>query len=80
MQLIGLPQIMSRAFHGDDLVSLTSELSARIERDASDAAAMLDLATVWQIRGQSELANNFSGRLCNCVNTIRSSAIHSDQH
>lgn len=56
MKLMGLSQIMRRAFAGDDLVSLTQELTTRIERDASDAAAMLDLATVWQIRGQADLA------------------------
>ena len=56
-QLIGLSQIMRRAFQGDDLVSLTQELTDRISRDAEDAAAMLDLATVWQIRGQADLAS-----------------------
>lgn len=55
MKLMGLSQIMRRAFAGDDLVALTAELAARVERDARDSAAMLDLANVWQIRGQPEL-------------------------
>ncbi len=56
MKLLGLSHIMRRAFQGDDLVSLTGELTQRIERSADDAAAMLDLSIAWQIRGQTELA------------------------
>ena len=55
--LIGLSQIMRRAFQGDDLTTLIQELTARIQHNGSDAAAMLDLATVWHIRGHSELAS-----------------------
>ncbi len=55
-RLIGLSQIIQRAFAGDDLATLAEQLTDRIKHDAQDAAAMLDLATVWQVRGHAELA------------------------
>lgn len=55
--LLGLSTIMRRAFQGDDLSALTQELTQRITTCADDASAMLDLATVWQIRGQTALAS-----------------------
>ncbi len=72
MKLMGLSQIMRRAFAGDDLVALTAELAARVERDARDSAAMLDLANVWQIADNLNLDYNCSGKRYSGNNTTRS--------
>ncbi|MCC6508445.1 MAG: RimK family alpha-L-glutamate ligase [Pirellulaceae bacterium] len=47
---------MRRAFGGDDLTSLAEQLASRITRDPDDAAAILDMSTILQIRGHAKLA------------------------
>lgn len=53
--LIGMAQIMRRAFDGNDLRQLTALLASRIENNPADAAAMLDLSTILQIQGRAQL-------------------------
>jgi hypothetical protein len=47
---------MRLAFHGDNLQPLAAQLLSRIQRDSSDAAALLDLAVVLQLNAQPQLA------------------------
>ena len=54
--LYGLAHILARAYHGDDLQQLSGELIARIGDDGQDAAALLDLAIVRQVQGQTHAA------------------------
>jgi hypothetical protein len=54
--LLGLAQIMRLAFEGNNLAQLTSELATRIQADANDAAALLDLSLVLQLHAQPEMA------------------------
>ncbi|WPB58798.1 RimK family alpha-L-glutamate ligase [Xylophilus sp. GOD-11R] len=55
-QLIGLARLMTLAFHGADLRPVASTLIARAERDATDAAALMDLSTVLFLQGLPDLA------------------------
>ncbi len=54
--LLGLATIMRMAFGGDNLAGLTSQLIDRIQIDASDAAALLDLSIVMQLNAQPAVA------------------------
>lgn len=54
--LIGLAKIMRLAFAGNNLADLHSDLQSRIQSDATDAAAMLDLSVVLQLDDQPEKA------------------------
>jgi hypothetical protein len=54
--LIGLAHLMTRAFAGDDLAPLGAQLIARAQASPGDGAALMDLATILQIRGQRDLA------------------------
>ncbi len=54
--LLGLAKIMRMAFDGDDLELLYNSLAERIQQDSTDAAAMLDMNVVLQLRAQSEIA------------------------
>ncbi len=51
--LIGLAAITRHAMQGGDFAPVVSQLVARIERDAADAAAWLDLSTIQQVLGSS---------------------------
>ncbi len=52
---LGLAALMSRAYAGEDLAPLGNELLARAAADPEDAHALMDLATVLQLRGYREL-------------------------
>lgn len=52
---LGLAVLMSRAYAGADLAPLGTELLARAAADPDDAHALMDLATVLQLRGHREL-------------------------
>ena len=54
--VLGLAQIMRKAFAGDNLATLTNELIGRIQADDSDAAAYLDLSIVMQLNAQPDVA------------------------
>lgn len=54
--LLGLAQIMRRAFDGDDLSGLSDEMTHRIADNAEDAEAMLDMSIILQLRGQHQVA------------------------
>ncbi|MDB5595765.1 MAG: hypothetical protein JWM36_2726 [Hyphomicrobiales bacterium] len=52
--LTGLATIARMAFEGKDFAPLVFGLQARLAADANDAAALLDLSTIEQIRGNRE--------------------------
>jgi len=52
---LGLAVLMSRAYAGVDLAPLGAELLARAAADPDDAQALMDMATVLQLRGHREL-------------------------
>ncbi|MDD2720958.1 MAG: RimK family alpha-L-glutamate ligase [Gallionella sp.] len=56
--LIGLASLMRRAYAGEDLAPLGTELITRAGTDprCADANALMDLSTVLQLRGERELA------------------------
>jgi hypothetical protein len=54
--LIGKAELITRAFHKEDLGSLQRELVARAERDPDDANAMLDLSMLLLLGGQRDQA------------------------
>lgn len=54
--LMGLAKIMRLAFHGDNLLHVTSLLCERIRINPYDSAALLDLSVVLQLNSQQELA------------------------
>ena len=53
---VGMAAIVRMAYEGVDLNGLWNELLARVERDATDAAALMDLSTILQVSGQREQA------------------------
>lgn len=53
--LIGLPRLMQRAFDGEDLSPLGSQLIARSQANPDDANALLDLSIVLQLIGNRPL-------------------------
>lgn len=54
--LFGMAHVMRLAFNGDDLAELTEQLVRRVNTNACDAAAMLDLSVVLQLNAQPKLA------------------------
>lgn len=54
--LIGLAALMRMVFEGKDLKPVAAELTARAERDASDANALMDLSTILQLSFQPAIA------------------------
>jgi len=55
-QLIGMAHIMRLAFAGNDLSEITSHLTRRIQANALDSAAAMDLSIVLQLSGNPNLA------------------------
>lgn len=55
-QLIGLAALMRMAYSGVDLAPVGEHLIERARSDPGDANALMDLATVLQLRGDRELA------------------------
>lgn len=60
--VLGLATIMRMAFGGDNLSELTSQLIDRIQTDASDAAALLDLSIVMQLNAQPAVASELQAQ------------------
>ncbi len=56
--LIGLPTLMTLAFNGGDLNPIADALMARIKADARDATALMDLAVIFIMRGDTKLARS----------------------
>jgi len=54
--LIGLARLTTRAFEGEDLNPLAQQLVARIQACSDDAAACMDLATIYFLYHESEMA------------------------
>jgi hypothetical protein len=55
-RLLGLAHIMRLAFVGDPLTEITSQLVKRIEANAEDASALLDMSVVFQLNSQRQLS------------------------
>ncbi len=55
-QLIGLPTLMTIAFTGGDLNAIGERLVQRIKEDPHDANALMDMAVIFIMRGDSKLA------------------------
>ncbi len=55
-QLLGMAHIMRLAFSGNDLSEITSQLVNRIQNNAFDSAAMMDLSIVLQLNANPHLA------------------------
>jgi hypothetical protein len=53
--LMGLPHLMEQAFRGVNLLPVAQALISRASDDAQDANALMDLASVMHLTGQSEL-------------------------
>ena len=51
---IGLARLATAAFRGADLRPVAVELSARLHNEPGDAAALLDLGTIFQLFGERE--------------------------
>jgi hypothetical protein len=60
--LIGLARLMRMAYSGVDLAPLGTQLIARAQRNPNDANALMDLATVLQLRGERELGLNMQAQ------------------
>jgi len=54
--VIGLANLTMRAFKGEDLNPLAQQLAARIQACPDDAAAQMDLATIYFLYHESEIA------------------------
>ena len=54
--LMGLARLMKMAFDGDDLTPIGEALIRRAEADPKDAEALMDLATVLQLKGSRDVA------------------------
>lgn len=54
--LIGLPTLMTIAFNGGDLSQIGDRLLNRIREDAQDANALMDMAVIFIMRGETKLA------------------------
>jgi len=50
-EIIGAPELIARAFQGEDLNPLAEALRRRVAADAADAAALLDLGTLYVLHG-----------------------------
>jgi glutathione synthase/RimK-type ligase-like ATP-grasp enzyme len=56
--LIGLPTLMTIAFTGGDIALIGDRLLQRIKADAHDANALLDMAVIFIMRGETKLARS----------------------
>ncbi len=76
--LLGLAKIMRLAFVGDDLAQLTKAFVERIQANALDAAAMLDLSVVLQLNAQPQLALELQTQALQLeqVYTLQSNPVH----
>jgi len=57
-KLIGLPTLMTIAFTGGDLNSIADRLLERIKEDSQDANALMDMAVIFIMRGETKLARS----------------------
>jgi len=57
-ELIGLPTLMTLAFHGNNLNSIADDLLKRIKADPQDANALMDMAVIFIMRGDTRLARS----------------------
>ncbi|PRC91499.1 ATP-grasp domain-containing protein [Solimicrobium silvestre] len=57
-KLIGLPTLMTLAFNGGDLAAIGEQLLARIKSDSHDANALMDMAVLFIMRGETKLARS----------------------
>ena len=55
-QIIGMQKIVSLIYAGGDVAPMWNELTQRIRADATDAAALFDLATILQTMGRADEA------------------------
>jgi hypothetical protein len=55
-QLLGMAHIMRLAFGGNNLTEITSQLVSRIQTNAFDSAALMDLSIVLQLNANPRLA------------------------
>ena len=55
-QLLGMAHIMRLAFAGSDLSAITSHLTSRIQSNALDSSALMDLSIVLQLNASPTLA------------------------
>jgi len=55
-QLIGLPTLMTLAFNGQDLTPVADGLMQRIKVDPNDVYALMDMAIIFIMRGETKLA------------------------
>lgn len=55
-RIIGMQKIVSLIYAGGDVAPLWNELTQRIRADATDAAALFDLATILQTMGRADEA------------------------
>lgn len=62
LPLIGLAKLMRRAFASENLQPTADELLQRINCDPSDANALLDLSTIFQLGGNPSLALEFQAK------------------
>ena len=76
--LLGLAKIMRLAFVGDDLAQLTKAFVERIQANALDAAAILDLSVVLQLNAQPQLALELQTQALQLeqVYTLQSNPVH----
>ncbi|HYZ64805.1 MAG TPA: hypothetical protein VE650_20325 [Acetobacteraceae bacterium] len=56
---IGLAKLMSMAYRGEDFTPTWNGLAARLEHDATDAAALMDMSTILQLTGQRDRGLQF---------------------
>lgn len=55
-EIVGLEAIMRLAYSGADLGGLWAELLERVQADASDAAALMDMSTILMVSGHRDAA------------------------
>ena len=63
--LIGLPTLMKLAFNNGDLASVAENLLARIQANAYDANALMDMAVFLILRGSPDIAMNMKSLAIN---------------
>ncbi|MET3105881.1 hypothetical protein AAKU67_000144 [Oxalobacteraceae bacterium GrIS 2.11] len=57
-ELIGLPTLMTTAFNGGNLSEIGDRLLKRIQADPDDANALIDMAIIFIMRGETKLAGS----------------------
>ncbi|WP_239988827.1 ATP-grasp domain-containing protein [Paramagnetospirillum kuznetsovii] len=73
----GMAKLTGMAFRGENMMPLALELNARIDADASDTAAMMDLATIHILWGQEERAKLYQSHAF-CQQRIYRDPCHRD--